>query len=60
MGLSDMKEKLLKFFQEYQNLFKNGMSTGDADGVLMRLMGIIEEDDIKEVLANIHNNFYER
>ena len=36
------------------------MSTGDADGVLMRLMGIIEEDDIKEVLANIHNNFYER
>jgi len=55
-----MKQKLLEFFKEYRELFKEGMSSGDADDVLMKLIGIIREEDVDRVIANIHNNFYER
>lgn len=53
-----MREKLIKFFEEYKELFKEGMSSGDADDVLMNLIGIISEKDIDEILNNLKNNFY--
>lgn len=48
-----MTEKLIKFFEEYGKLFNEGMSSGDADDVLMNLIGIIDELDAKEVIEQL-------
>lgn len=53
-----MREKLINFFEEYKNLFKEGMSSGDADDVLMKLIGIIDEEEADAVLNDLKTKFY--
>jgi len=48
-----MKEKLIAFFEEYKNLFKEGKSSGDADDVLMNLIGIMGEEEAEQILERL-------
>lgn len=53
-----MRDKLIDFFEKYKNLFKEEMSSGDTDDVLMDLIGIIGKEDVDKVIENLKNNFY--
>ena len=48
-----MREKLVKFFEEYKNLFREGMSSGDADDVLMDLMQLINKEEADKIKGNV-------
>lgn len=49
----NMNEKLIKFFTKYKKLFEDGMSTGDADDVLMDLMGIVDDNDAEVIIEKL-------
>lgn len=51
-----MCEKLIKFFEEYKKLFREGMSTGDGDDVLMRLMMILDDTEADQIISDLKNN----
>lgn len=51
-----MNETLINFFEKYQDLFREGMSTGDSDDVLMELICIIDEDKVVKILEKLREN----
>ena len=53
-----MREKLVKFFEEYKNLFREDMSSGDADDVLMDLMQLINKEEADKIIESLKNEFY--
>lgn len=50
-----VENTLVKFFEKYKYLFNESVcaSTGDADDILMDLMSIVNEENIKEVLEYV-------
>lgn len=44
---------LTTFFEKYKKLFREGMSSGDADDVLLDLIGIVGEEEAEQILAQL-------